>query len=331
MKNTHLIWIPSLQTNIRFKELDNSQYRTILKNVNDESHVDFIYNLNEILKNNIVDNIEFNDLTILDRFIIIIYLKILCYGPFLELSKQCEECDNKVNVRFDLNNLLDILGSQVDRSFRTVVSHPAHKLNIICDLPTVRQEFELLLSDANNSKLKNIVDDNINKYLTGYIRGITVDSTEKRLDTLTPVERRIIVNKIPSQLILAVKSQFVDPLYKLFSGIEFLEMECKECKQVTNIKLETEGLLPLLKTLFQDNAVENVFRDYFNITSVGHMDASFIEQITPKELNLLIEFVKASQKKDEPINSSDNSVDLFADSSALAGNTRTTPSEFNGF
>jgi hypothetical protein len=331
MKNTHLIWIPSLQTNIRFKELDNSQYRTILKNVNDDSNIDFIYNLNEILRSNLIDPIDFDSLTILDRFIITIYLKILCYGPLLDLSKQCEKCDNKINIRFDLNNLLDKLGTQIDRTFKTIIQIPAHPLQLICDLPTIRQEFDTMLFEYNSNKSKDIIETNIDKYLTGYIRSIASGDVQKNLDSLTPIERNVVVNKIPGQLILAVKSQFTTPLYELFNDVNFLEMECKECKDKTEIKLETGGLISLLKTFFHDSTIENVFGEYFNIASIGHINPSFVDTLTPKEMNLLTEFVKISQKKNENNGTANNSVDLFAeDNPEIAGMTK-SPSEFSGF
>lgn len=324
MNNTHLIWIPSLQKNIRFKELTNAQYRIILKNLDDDTHLDFLYNLNQIIEQNLVDSFDYKKFTVLDRFVIILFFKILGYNALLDLVKECDKCSKEVRIRIDLNTLLDNLGLTIDRSFRTIIATDNYPLQLICDVPNIEQEYENLLYYHNNNLSSNTVDKNIEKYLFGYIRYIVNGTTLIDVDKLSIPERDIILQKIPISLILNVRNIFAEPLYQLFNQIVFLDLNCKECGTKFEIKMEADNMISLLKMFFKDNTLDGLLSDYFNITSISHMDSSFLETISPKETKILYSFAKSTHKQAENPSPSNNSVDLFA-------NAPTSPSEFAGF
>ena len=88
MTNSYLIWIPSIQQYLRFRELNIEQYKCILKTM-DIADLEFIHTLNEIIQENIVSKFDINKFTTLDRFVIFITLKIYSCGAVLTLAKKC--------------------------------------------------------------------------------------------------------------------------------------------------------------------------------------------------------------------------------------------------
>ena len=324
MRNTHLIWIPSLQKNVRFNELTNEQYRIILKNIDDDTHLDFLYNLNKIIEQNLVDLFDYKKFTILDRFVIVLFFKILSYNASLDLVKECDKCEKEVRIRIDLNALLDNLGLTIDRSFKAIIATDNYPLQIVCDVPTIEQEYENLLYHQNNNLAINTTDKSIEKYLFGYIRYIINDTVIIDVDKLSIPERIAILEKIPISLILNIRNEFAEPLYQLFNQIIFLDLTCKECGTKFEIKMESDNMIFLLKMFFKDNTLTGLLSDYFNITSISHMGCGFLEGITPKETQILFGFAKSTYKNSESKPESSNSIDLFA-------NAAQSPSEFAGF
>jgi len=330
MNNTHLIWVPSLQRNVRFSELTNSQYRIILKNTENDNDVDFIYNLNQIIKTNLVEDIDYNVLTILDRFVISIFLKILCHGSILNLVKECDKCEKEVNIRIDLNTLLDELGAKVDKSFATYVTIPDYPIRVLCDIPSIQQEYEYILSHHNRNQSTISSEKNIERYLMGYIRQLYSGRDTVYLDKLSVQERYKVLSMLPAPMIMAVKDVFVDPFYKTFRDIIFLDLNCRECGTKFEIKMESDNMIYLLKLFYKDSSLENMLKDYFNITSISHIGCDFLEQITPKEVAVLTEFVKSTQKSSE--NTGPPSADLFDNNyHQEISNKSSAPSEFGGF
>ena len=327
MRNSHLIWIPSLQTNVRFLEITNAQYRAILKNLDDDTLLDFLYTINTIITENLIEPINSNNFTIVDRFIIMMYLKILCYGPFLKLSKECDICGKTININIDLNSLLDEIAPKLDKPFGKTITSINNPFEIICDLPTIHQEYIDLLYHHNKNTLKNL-DNEIDGLFTSFIRDIKISGTSLNLDTLAVEQRNEVIPQLPANLLLNIRNNFIEPLYKDFNDVIFLDLKCDSCKTNDAIKMETRNLIFLLKLFFKDNDLGGVLKDYLNLTSVGRMNESFLDIITPKELSIFTEYVMSSQKQSNPIPQQHNDIDLFANE--LDGKPR-SDSEFSGF
>jgi len=271
-----------------------------------------------------VESFDYKKFTILDRFVIVLFFKILSYNSLLDLVKECEKCEKEVRIRIDLNTLLDNLGLTIDKSFKTVIAVDNYPLQIICDIPTIEQEYENLLYHQNNNLSNDTTDKNIEKYLFGYIRYIISDSVVIDVDKLSIPEKTTILEKIPISLILNIRDIFAEPLYALFNQIVFLDLNCKECGTKFEIKMGSDNMIYLLKMFFKDNTLDGLLSDYFNITSISHMDSSFLDKITPKETQMLVNFAKSTYKKSEKSEVPSNSIDLFADADK-------SPSEFAGF
>jgi hypothetical protein len=309
-QNSHLIWIPSIQKYLRFREITNFQYRTILKNLNDDTNLDFLYNINQIIKDNLIDNFDYGHFTVFDRFVILIFFKILGLTPFLKLSRVCDKCENSETTSVDLNQLLNALGVYIDKSFKQKISSEDYPIQLICDVPTIKQEYDHLLFLANKNVSTGTTDNNIDQHLYGYIRGLESNGVLINTDAKTPFERTIIFNKLPAFLILKMQKEYVSLVEESLNHILFLDLKCKKCKEPFEIKMEKNNVTFLLKLLFKDNSLENHLGEYYNISSVIHSGGEFLDRLSPKESHILFEYAKASQKGQSETNNSNNN-DLF--------------------
>ena len=312
MQNTYLIWIPSIQKNIRFKELTCDQYRIILKNLDDDTDLDFLYNLNEIIRHNIIDVFDYTQFTIIDRFVIFLYFKILSSSPLLDLSKACEKCGKEDKIRINLNDLLDVLGPVIDRSFIQLVEYDNYPISIICDVPTIYDEYNNLLFCANYNIKTDTLENNIEKYLFGYIKQLRYAGSLIELDKLTIQEKRVAVGKLPANMILKIRQEYLEPIFEQFKEVVFLDMKCKECDAPFELKLETNNINPLLKMFFRDNTLYNLLGEYFNIASVSHISNEFFNTCSPKELEVLHEFAKSTHTSNNKPANNPQEIDLFA-------------------
>ena len=313
MRNTYLIWIPSIQRNIRFKELTNSQYRIILKNLDDDTDLDFLYNLNTIIKTNIVDDFDYTQFTIIDRFVIFLYFKILSCSPLLDLSKRCEKCEKEDKIRINLNDLLNILGPVIDKSFIQHIQQEDYPISIICDVPTIDYEYNNLLFCANYNIKTDTLENNIEKYLFGYIKQLVYNNSVIELNTLSMQEKKILVNKIPANMILKIRQEYLEPIFQEFKSVVFLDMKCKDCGTDFELKLETNNINPLLKMFFRDNTLNGLLGEYFNVASTAHISNEFFNDSSPRELSILHNFAKSTHTSNEqqPQNNPQE-IDLFA-------------------
>lgn len=312
MQNTYLIWIPSIQKNIRFKELTNSQYRIILKNLDDDTDLDFLYNLNNIIKNNIVDNFDYKLFTIIDRFVIFLYFKILSCSPLLDLLKKCEKCEKEDRVRINLNDLLDVLGPVIDKSFIHHVEYDNYPISVICDVPTIDYEYQNLLFCADYNIKTDTLENNIEKYLFGYIKQLVYNGSVIELNTLSMQEKKVLINKIPANMILKIKQEYLEPIFNDFKSVVFLDMKCKDCGTDFELKLETNNINPLLKMFFRDNTLNGLLGEYFNVASTAHISNEFFNDSSPRELNILHDFAKSTHNSNEKPQNNPTDIDLFA-------------------
>jgi len=312
MQNTYLIWIPSIQKNIRFKELTNNQYRIILKNLDDDTDLDFLYNLNNIIKTNIVDNFDYKLFTIIDRFVIFLYFKILSCSPLLDLLKKCEKCEKEDKIRVNLNDLLDVLGPVIDKSFIHHVEYDNYPISVICDVPTIDYEYNNLLFCADYNIKTDTLENNIEKYLFGYIKQLVYNGSIIELNTLSMQEKKVLINKIPANMILKIKQEYLEPIFNEFKNVVFLDMKCKDCGTAFELKLETNNINPLLKMFFRDNTLNGLLGEYFNVASTAHISNEFFNDASPRELNILHEFAKSTHTSNEKPHNNPNEIDLFA-------------------
>lgn len=316
---SYKIWVPSKQKYYRFKEINVEQYRNILKCIDDDS--DFDYSTNNLLKINCVDR-DFNlkDATIIDRFIILLQLKIHSCGSMLNLTRVCDKCQEKTNFSLDLNELIEKLATKLDCSFEK--QYNLDSFRVLCDVPLV--DDSILQFDKNN------LNERIDFYMYSFIKKLYVNEKIINLNEFSIQDRIKICSNIPFSCINTIKSEYIDKIHSIFSDLLIKDAECsnKNCKDVLSIKFDITSLTEVNKLLFRDSSNAGILSQYANLGMNCHFDFEFYKNICPAELNIIENLVKNSMKTDEQQQKTNNDINMFEEYSLNQGQMVETPSEF---
>jgi hypothetical protein len=289
--NSYLIWIPSLQEFKRFKEFKTKHQRELSKLA--DENVEFIYALNTILKKLCVDPINFNKLTIIDKYIICLYLRIRCIGEILPLTLSCPKCGVEFTENININNLIQNNISTLDQNYTKTIS--IDKYTVTCDVPLLSHEYDLLKFLETKQIDKSSVDHLHLFYTFSYIKNLTIKNTTIDFASIPLDDVTHILTEVPSKVIKAVQTEFMTPLSELFNpGILNTPCPTKSCPPFI-IDLNLNYINDIIKLLFQESPLE-LLREIYYLSKQCHINPKYIDNLTPKERDVLMTFLIEENK-----------------------------------
>ena len=104
---SYLIWIPSIQEYKRFSEFTTKHQKHLSKLT--EEPLEFLFALNDIIKSLCVDNLNFDKITLIDKYIICVYLRMRCIDTDLKLKITCPNCGVEFDTNINLNDVIKII------------------------------------------------------------------------------------------------------------------------------------------------------------------------------------------------------------------------------
>jgi hypothetical protein len=314
------IWIPSIQEFKLFQELTVIQYKDLHKQMGDKE--DFIGMLNSLLASNGPWRFDTNSLTIIDRFVIFLYLKIYSCGKDLPFTRICDKCNTETSKSFDLNNMLDTIAPVVDRSFKSVF--PFKNYQIICDIPNIA---------CADSYIQDIddINDQLDNYLFSHIRGVVIN--KNIFNTNSQKDMKAVLPHILMSDILSIKDKFIDPLYKSFTDLSLMEMHCSndKCKsEIFKLNFSTGNITDIIKILYNDDSLDNILSIITDVSANYHLDYKFYENISPLELDIIFAKLIKSHQSEAPKEQiqENQSTDLFDQYRSETKGMVEQPSEF---
>lgn len=316
------IWIPSHQSFHRFEELNTIQYKDIHKCIDNDE--DFVLCLNEIIQNNSISPLSLKSLTTIDRFVIMLYLKIYSCGQFVKFTKKCEKCETVTKKEVDLNTLLDTLAPVVDRDFSSEFS--CNSFSVTCNIPSIHYN-DTLSFDRDN------IDDQLDNYLFTYIESLLINKNIITLSTLKRDERNGIFKNIPYKTLLDIKNNFVDTIHKDFTDLLLFDMVCsnEECKETMfTLNLHMSNLTDIIKIIFNDDNLENILAIISDVSANCHFDYNFYKNTSPLEIDMIYSRVRQSSsgESSDTLPEMNKSDDLFEEYPLESHGMVESPSEF---
>jgi hypothetical protein len=213
------VWIPSIQNNVSFKEIDAKQQKAILGAAIDNSVYaqEFNNTFYDILKENILNE----DKSIVDSFTI-------SDKAFIAIALRSQISDD-LSVKFDddsvvkvsLQNFIDVSKKYISPSVETIeIKNDSVTLNVEISIPTVKTEleydenFKKLNKNINDIKtekeIKTIVTDAFISETSKYIKSVKVNDSKFDFATLTVNQKIQVVEKLPSGLIQKILEKLSD-------------------------------------------------------------------------------------------------------------------------
>jgi hypothetical protein len=215
--NSFEIYLPSLQKNILFKQLNTEQLKKLLKTVIDSPihNTEFIITFNTIIKENILDgSINVDELNIFDKLLILIKTRIESVSHDYTFTLTEEEysqleTDEKI-FNVNLKQIYDNFTDQEPLFDKEIIKSGAYE--ITASLPSLQTENKLekelyknvKLEISTPEELRNTIGDTFINELTKYISTLRVNETEIDLNTLTFKNRIKIIEQLPTSAINGV-------------------------------------------------------------------------------------------------------------------------------
>jgi hypothetical protein len=291
MKNSLLIWIPSIQNYLRFYELTMDQYRSILKVIDDKNRIEFFYQINVILQTNIVTPFNINDLTVLDRFLVMAFLKMNNCSPSINLGQPCSKCQTITKVDIKLDSLINELGTRIDRKFGLHVQQG--DFQVLCDIPSIKTEYDIMEYALTNMNIDH-------GYIMTFIRKLTIFTQTIDFDALPLDKKSMLFSSLPASFIEQIQQQFIIPLHQSFEGIKLLDVPCQNsrCGERFSLDMEISEISDIIRLLFRDGSLTTHLYE-FAFLSENHLSSDFLNQITPSEAGILIKRINDSRPKED--------------------------------
>lgn len=300
---SYRIWIPSRQTYIRMYEMNCEQYRNVLKTLEDD--IDFEFAINQLIVSNQCDkSTNLQSLTIIDKFTIILQLKIHSCNSKLNLTRVCDKCDTKTDFSMDLNVIIDSLAVGIDRSFEEVFNFSS--MTVICDIPCIN-------FNEDFSYDKTAYDSLIDDYMYSFIKSIKLNDNFIDFNEMLRSDKLKICENIPFEIMTRVKIDYIDSIHKIFQDLLIVSVPCNNtlCKDSIVMNFNVNNMTDILKILFRDTSSINMLGQYAGISSNYHLDYNFYKNICPAELDTMYNMISQSKKSSENENLTHHDVDLF--------------------
>jgi hypothetical protein len=212
----YTVYIPSLQKEIKFKQLTTEQLKTLYKSVINKAVLNLEFNtqFNEIIKQNCLDtDINIDKLTIYDKVLIFVKTRLECLSPevkFFLTDEEIEQLDTSDN--FVTISLLEHYNNFVNKKITfDQQTYEANNCSVICDIPTldIENKFQVelttkTLTDAETSELADIVGDTFVNEVTKFIIHLKVNDKNINLAETDFKTRIAIIKALPSALIIKV-------------------------------------------------------------------------------------------------------------------------------
>lgn len=289
----YTIPIKILDHSICLKEITYKQFRILAKCfLGEELNYNTIFtNINNILlKSTSLSKQDINNLTFVNYFLLLFYLRAISIGDSIVLNY--EKNNKSIKLELSIENIIEDLNT---------INQPLPDIkqdNIVIQLkhPTIN---DLIFFKENADYFYN----------NFFIKQIILDTQKINLLEYTYEDREKIIQQLPVKIVTAINQVIQNTLKNLYSYNIFNKIKSNIFSEVLPFSPNIEILSYLAKLLFYSN-FENVYENIFVLCKAANMSAEFLDLCTPGEVIFFIkkleEYNQQVQQERKEHNSSDN-------------------------
>lgn len=235
------VWIPSLETFVRFREMNTAQQKRIIKTIVDSSayNTEFILVLRDIIKENCVDSsVNVDELTIIDKMLIALNMRMVSIGGTITLnlkSSTGKEAEYNVDLSEIAKKFPNIKNEQVE------IVDDKGIFKVIFALPTISEEYNLEKELRNNSKstiennddVKDTIGNIFSSELSKYIKQLSIKNEET--NEIVEIDLKELNFKSRIKIVESLPSKLINMILKKIASIN------KQVEEVFIIKANIDG------------------------------------------------------------------------------------------
>jgi len=203
-------WVPSLNREVAFKQIDAKQQKELLGSVIDTSiyNTGFVKIFYNILKNNIISqNVDVDKFTLVDKTVIGLYFKEQLSEDLIVIFGE----ENKISQKINIKPILERF-----KSYKTpdpvLLEDKNDTFTLKAEIyyPNIKTEYDYDNENKNNKKAEDVkTTEDIQKLVTEtflseiskYINKIWINNEEITFSEMTFPQKIKLIEKLPSTLI----------------------------------------------------------------------------------------------------------------------------------
>lgn len=272
--------LPIYKKELYIERMRNDTYLEFLYLTSLEDDVSLNNFIEEYLKYNINDDSIYKNLTSLDKFVIMLYIRMISLGNDLKINAEL------TSLNYNINSIIDNINNKFNET-DLIKSYKTDLITINIGLP------------------KNLIINDIDDIYQSIINYIKIEEEEIYPSSLSKKEFDEIMNFIPASL----TEDILNHLTKIskFSEKNYIisPMESSNFNGV-NLNLIDKTLLYFIKSIFSDKIV-NFYELQFVLFNKLHMDYEWFRNSTVQECKYYINFYNADMKRQEEASKSSSS------------------------
>ena len=255
-----------------------------------------LYEYFEYIINILNTDIKTDSLSKIDKFCILLTLRIVCIGSEVDLQFKCKKTGQKYTGSIELNNILQMMVALECNRYNHVK---------ISDDVSVRLTVPSSLYVSGN---------NVVEIITDCVNYIKINNQGYNLAELSSDERKDIINKLPGNLfndIILFANKTQDKFKDFIIFTDKNPHNPDDIEQDHKLNLYDNSMFEFIKLCFTES-LEGFYHMMYSLCSDVNMSANYIEKCTPAETIMFLNFRKmevatqneAMKKQSNPTSSS---------------------------
>jgi len=247
------IFVPSLDRNVGFREINTSQQKRLLKAVIDSPayNTEFIIALRNIIKENCIEDLNPDDFDILDKLIIAMTMRSISISNDFDLQFKVPDSEESITRRISIKDLVDDAIAKIDIK-PTTINDDRGTFEILCGLPTIADEFKLenelrkntkSIEITNEAQLRETVGEVFTNEIVKFIKQVNIKNEndeiiEFNLKNLKFKDRISILEQLPAKVNNKI-IEYITSVNKEFEKVLLFSEEVNGKKIEQRLKIDS--------------------------------------------------------------------------------------------
>ena len=235
-------WVPSLEKDVKFCEINTSQQKRLIKSIVDSPvyNTEFIQTFRDVLRENCTDDVDIDELTVIDKLLLALGLRISCVGNMIDLEIQPDPEEEPKAVPVDLMKVYDSAKKALTNIKAEMFED---KLFVVeCNVPTIGTEYrlerEFRVDNENieietNKELRDTIGEAFIDEVVKYVSDVSLKSgdgiTEITWNKFNFADRIQVVESFSTSLLKDIIS-FINNVKKETNKVEIAKFAVKKKK-----------------------------------------------------------------------------------------------------
>lgn len=300
MKTFYTAWVPSLSKDIFISELTTRQQKELVKSILSPFNFEFTKNSNMLLAEIIQSPINIDELTLIDKFLILLKLRAVSVSDKVDYELKCPKCNKEIKAGITLSTIINQL-NHLEFPFNFAEVQDSYIIH--GDLPTVKTElaFEEINTKPLPENYGELYGEILIRDVTSFVKDITIsfsyDKSQKmEFSSMSFLERQQLVERLPIKLLQKIWTRIKKIQTSLEVSLLNVTCLCGEKIIDTKLSINTPVYSSFLKSIFNEN-LHSIYQNIYYMTKILKFTPEYVEGMAPGEREIYWGYFNRDQKE----------------------------------